>query len=149
LLLSGINPLSTPLPDDEVRKMTATTLAAFRHMQPTTHIRVLRLRAFAQMRQGVVLTGDSPPLQIVFNTATGKQASLTEPEYPSSGFPFGVQVHEYMKQLHSGFLFGWPGRVFNLLTGSSLLVLTVTGVVEYWLMWRRRKATGKSGLLWI
>lgn len=139
---------SAPLDDSEVREMAKTTLAAYRRDEPTGAIRVLRVRAFGAMKQGVIVTGDAEPRQVAYNTATGKPVGLTEPEYPTSGFPLGVAVHEWDKAFHSGMMFGLSGRWINLLAGAALIFLSLSGIVMYLQMWGKRRETGRSSFLW-
>ena len=140
--------MSKPLGDAEVQTMTGQTLAAFSSDQPGVAMRRLRVRQFAKMAQGVVITAEEEPRQLVYNLATGKPASLSEPEYPFSGFPFGVQMHEDIKRFHRGDLLGMPGRWMNLLSGFALLFLSVSGIVMYLDMWRKRRAGGRAAFLW-
>lgn len=144
---------ASPLSDAQVLAMTNATLAAFRHDEPETPIRVLRVRIYAGMPQGGVVTGSGPtfdgqPHAVLYNTATGKIATLGEPNYPVSGFPLGTQVHEDIKHLHSGMLIGLSGRVMNLLAGLALIWLSVSGMVMYWQMHAKRRASGRNALFW-
>lgn len=141
------NPI-IPLHDDEVQKMTATTLAAMQRLHPDTPIKAIRLRTFGQMKQGVVITGGDKADQLVFNAENGQLASLTEPSYPNSNFPFGVQVHENMKHFHSGEMFGVSGQLMNLFAGLSLIFLSISGLTVYFDMWLKRRKSGRSNLLW-
>jgi uncharacterized iron-regulated membrane protein len=84
----------------------------------------------------------------VYDTDRGTEASLYEPGYPVSGFPFGTQVHEDIKHFHSGDMFGLPARFMNLLGGLALVYLSVSGIVMYVQLWLRRRNNGKSALLW-
>lgn len=144
---------AAPLEDAQVRAMTGATLAAFHATEPATPIRVLRVRMYAAMAQGGVVTGSGPtfggePHATLFNTATGKITTLGEPEYPVSGFPLGTQVHEDIKHLHAGMLLGISGRIMNLLASLSLIWLSVSGMVMYWQMYAKRRGTGRGALFW-
>jgi uncharacterized iron-regulated membrane protein len=102
------------------------------------------------VKQGVVITGGGESRQLVFNSDTGKAASLTEPGYPhNSGFPFGLQMHEDIKHFHSGFLFGLPARFMSLFAGLALVYLGVSGLVMYFQMWLKRRAGGRGALVWM
>lgn len=140
--------MSKPLDDAEVAGMTGATLTAFAKDQPGVAIRRLRVRQFARMAQGVVITDGAEPRQLVYNLTTGAPASLSEPEYPFSGFPFGVQMHEDIKRFHRGDLLGMPGRWMNLLSGFALIFLSVSGIVMYLDMWRKRRAGGRRAFIW-
>jgi uncharacterized iron-regulated membrane protein len=94
------------------------------------------------------VTGGKVTRQAVFNLANGAPMSLEAPDYPDSQFPFGMNVHEWVKHFHSGYLLGVPARVMTLLSGLALLYLIVSGVVIYFEMWRRRRDTGRAGFFW-
>jgi uncharacterized iron-regulated membrane protein len=144
------NPLDfiLPLRDLEVRQMTAVTMNSMQQLYPALPIKVVRLRTYGQTKQGVVITGGDETNQYVFNADTGQPASLSEQGYPEGGFPFGTQVHENIKHLHSGAYFGIPARLMNLFAGFCLTFLSISGLVMYFDMWRKRRNTGKKGLFW-
>ena len=48
-----------------------------------------------------------------------------------TGFPFGVQIHETIKHLHSGALIGLSARKMDLVAGLSLIFLCVSGLLVY------------------
>lgn len=137
-----------PLHPPEVEAMAATTLAAMSRLHPGAPIKAIRLRTYGRMKQGVVIAGGDETRQWVFNADSGEPASLTEPSYPRSGFPLGVQVHEDVKHFHSGALFGLSTRMMNLLAGVSLLFLAVSGLVVYADLWLRRRKSGRYSLVW-
>jgi len=133
-----------PLNDAQLPKMLASTLAAM----PDVGIRVIRLRYFGGYAQGVVITDEPEPRQLVFNTANGAPMRLTEQGYPDTGFPFGWQVHQWAKSVHRGDFFGMTGRFMSLLAGLAMVYLSVSGIILYITMWRNRNASGKSGWFW-
>jgi hypothetical protein len=137
-----------PLRDGEVQEMAASTVAAMRRLHPDTPIKAIRLRVYGQMKQGVVITGGDRTDQVVFNADTRQPAGLSEPTYPESGFPFGVQVHENIKHFHSGAMFGIPTRLMSLFAGFSLTFLAVSGLVMYFDMWFKRRKAGLNSLIW-
>jgi len=146
--LGVIGDQSSPLGDAQVQQMAKATLAAWQRDRPGQGIRVLRLRSFGAMRQGVVIDGSREPQQVAYNATSGRMAGLTEPEYPASGFPFGVAVHEWDKAFHSGKVFGLTGRAMNLLAGFALLFLSVLGIVMYIDLWRKRRLSGRGAFFW-
>jgi hypothetical protein len=77
--------------------MLQTTLRAYQTGLPAVPPRVIRLRNYGGMPQGVIVTGEQEARQLVFNAATGRRATETEPGYPTSGFPFGWQAHQWAK----------------------------------------------------
>ena len=139
---------SKPLTDAEVPTMLQTTLSAYHATQGATPIKVLRLRYFSSMPQGVIVTGGSDTRQLVFNAQTGQRASMTEPGYPYTGFPFGWEEHELMKKIHRGDALGIPGRMMDLFAGLSLIFLSASGLVMYVDLLRRRRRGGRKQLFW-
>jgi uncharacterized iron-regulated membrane protein len=109
---------------------------------------VLRLRIYGGMPQGVIVSGEDEAHQRVFNAATGKRVSETDPGYPPQHFPFGWQAHQIAKQVHRGDFIGLTGRWMDLFAGLSLIYLTVSGAIMYFELWKRRRQTGRPGLLW-
>jgi uncharacterized iron-regulated membrane protein len=129
--------------------MLRTTLSAFRSSLADQPLKVLRLRVYGGMAQGVVIVGSGDDTQqVVFNAATGHRASLTEPGYPPTGFPFGWQAHQVAKQVHRGSYIGLSGRWMDLFGGLSMVYLSLSGVVMYVEMWNRRRRSGRRALLW-
>jgi uncharacterized iron-regulated membrane protein len=139
---------AVPIAAGELLPMTTITLSALERLHSGTAIKALRLRSYGQMKQGVVITGGTTTQQWVFDARSGQPASLTEPSYPKSGFPLGVQVHEDVKHFHSGEMFGLPGQAMNLFAGLSLLFLSVSGIVMYLNMWLQRRHSGRPALIW-
>ncbi len=135
--------LSSPLTDDRLRVMLDTTLAAY----GDAPIRVIRLRYFAGMPQGAIITGGTAQ-QLVFNAGTGRRVSMTERGYPYTGFPFGWREHELMKRIHRGDVIGLPGRFMDLFAGLSLIYLSASGLWMYFDLWKRRKAQGRKQAFW-
>ena len=92
----------------------------------------------------VRLKGEHPTL--VLHTAGKERWNFTvnaatggiEAQSKDGGEPF-------IRRLHSGEVFGDAGVVLGVLWGLALVVLTVTGVVIYWQMWRtRRRSRGAT-----
>lgn len=136
------------LSDAEVMSMAQASAAALHATAPDVPIRVLRVRKYHGMKQGVAITQEDVTRQLVFDTDTGKQVSLTEDHYPPSGFPFGLQMHENIKHFHSGFLFGLPARMISLLAGLALIYLSISGIVMYFEMWAKRRKAGRLAFFW-
>lgn len=88
--------------------MLQTTLRAYQVAVPDVPARVIRVRYNGGMPRGVIITGEAEARQLVFNAATGRRATETEPGYPASGFPFGWQAHQWAKSVHCGDFFGMP-----------------------------------------
>jgi uncharacterized iron-regulated membrane protein len=100
------------------------------------------------MAQGVIITGGNDTRQVIFDASTGRRASMTEPGYPYTGFPFGWEEHEFMKKIHRGDALGIPGRMLDVFAGSSLVFLSVSGLCMYLDLRRRRRRAGRSGIFW-
>jgi uncharacterized iron-regulated membrane protein len=138
-----------PLTDAQLPGMLSTTLAAYQVILADQPLKVLRLRVYGGMPQGVIVAGlGDETQQVVFNAATGRRAGLTEPGYPPTGFPFGWQAHQMAKQIHRGSYFGLSGRWMDLLGGVAIIYLSISGVVMYVDMWNRRRRAGRRALLW-
>jgi hypothetical protein len=139
---------SSPLSDAKVSTMIETTLSSYHSSQGGTPIKVLRLRYFAGMPQGVIVSGGDDTRQFVFNTDTGKRVSMTEPGYPKVAFPFGWEEHELVKQIHRGDAFGVAGRMMDVFAGLSLAFLSVSGLTMYLDLMRRRRRAGRKQIFW-
>jgi hypothetical protein len=143
-----IGDYSSPLADAKVPAMLEATISAYRATQGDRPIKVLRLRIFSGMEQGVIVTGGEDTRQLVFNAVNGKSAGMTEPGYPYTGFPFGWEEHELVKQIHRGDAFGIPGRLMDLFAGFSLVFLSASGLIMYVDLLRRRRRGGRKQLFW-
>lgn len=139
---------SSPLSDGDVQQMASAALTAMKNTEPKTPIRVLRLRTYGTMKQGVIITGDAITRQLVFDTKNGQLASLHEPGYPSNGFPFGTQVHENIKHFHAAMPFGLIGRFLDLFAGLSLVFLCISGLTMYVDLWLKRRKSGRGAFFW-
>jgi uncharacterized iron-regulated membrane protein len=137
-----------PLPDPQVARMARVTVEAYRRNHPDVAPRALRLRVFAGYAQGVVISGEGEARQLVYNADNGAPMLQTEAGYPDTGFPFGWQAHQWAKQIHNGGMIGISGRAMNLLAGLALFYLSLSGIVMYIKLWRRRAANGRKALVW-
>jgi hypothetical protein len=141
--------LSSPLQDSRIPSMLATTLSAYHATEGNAPIKVLRLRYFSGMPQGVILTGGDDTRQLVYNAETGETAYMTESSYPYQGFPFGWREHEFMKQIHRGDALGIPGRLMDVFAGLSMVFLSASGLYMYVDLLRRRRRGGHKQLFWV
>ena len=139
---------SSPLADAKLPAMLDTTLSALHATQGDTLIKVLRLRYFSGMPQGVVITSGDDTRQLVFNAETGVRASMTEPGYPNVAFPFGWEEHELVKQIHRGDAFGVPGRLMDVFAGLSLVFLSISGLIMYLDLLRKRWRAERKQMFW-
>jgi hypothetical protein len=140
---------SLPLQDLNLVPMLLTTIGAEGFTEPNSSIKVIRLRYYAGMPQGIVVTGGATTKQLVFNTNTGKPVSETEPGYPPTGFPFGWQAHQIAKDIHRGGIIGVPGRLMDLFSGLALLYLSINGIALYVDLWKERKREGHIKPFWV
>ncbi|NOW48365.1 putative iron-regulated membrane protein [Novosphingobium sp. SG751A] len=139
---------TAPLPAAAVQPMLAATLTAFAKGEPGVTMRSIRLRDYYGYRQGVIVTRETVTRQIVYDTATGRAQNLEEPGYPSSQFPFGMDMHEAIKHFHSGYMFGIPARLMALISGFALIYLSISGAWMYFEMWLQRRGSGRPGFFW-
>jgi uncharacterized iron-regulated membrane protein len=135
--------VSSPLSDAELPGILRTTLTAYKGVSPGSPIKVIRLRYFASMQQGIVVGGsDADTRQLAFNTTTGRKAKLYETGYPVTGQPFGWEEDQIAKQIHRGDFIGMSGRWMSLFAGLSMLFLSLSGAVMYCDMWRAWRRAG-------
>lgn len=142
--------VSSPLQDSLLALQIKTTLSAHEAAMPGVPVKVLRLRNFAGMPQGVVVAGNGAgdAQQWVYNSMTGRSASEWEPGYPPTGYLTGWQLHETIKKIHRGDYFGITGRWFDWVTGLSIIFLAVSGGAMYYSMWIQRRRGGRKALYW-
>jgi hypothetical protein len=140
--------VSAPLADAALPPMLHTTLAAYKADRADQPIRVLRLRSFAGLKQGVVVTGGEDAEQLPYDATTGEAASLSGPSYPQTGQTFGWQVDQVVKGIHRGDAIGMTGRWMSLLTGFALLFLSISGTIMYFSLWNKRRKSGRFSPFW-
>ena len=136
-----VGDFSSPMATSELPSLLTTTLDAYNRLEGDRPIKVIRLRSFAGIPQGVVVAGGPATQQFVFNAKTGAGMTSSEPGYPYMGFPFGWREHELMKTIHRGDILGLPGRVMDLLAGLALIYLSLSGL---WLYFSRRKPAKRT-----
>jgi uncharacterized iron-regulated membrane protein len=140
---------SAPVDTTKLPAEIAIVLTAFHAQNPGLPIKVLRLRSFAGMQQGVFIAGlDDHTTQTAYNAETGEHVTSSEPGYPKTQYPFGWEEHELMKQLHRGDYFGVPGRMLDLYAGLAMIYLSLSGLVMYVDMWRRRRLSCRGEIVW-
>lgn len=145
----AVDDFSSPLPEDKLPAMLDTTLAAGRGTPGATPIKVVRLRYFNGIPQGVLIAGTgNNTSQLVFNSETGKRMSITEPGYPKTHYHLGWRYHEIVKEIHRGDFFGLPGRFMDLFAGLSVIYLSISGGVMYFDLWRKRRRGGRAEMFW-
>ncbi len=72
-------------------------------------------------------------------------ADAQRPKQPQS--PLRQWSH-WIKDLHSGVLFGPIGLFISILSGLALSFFAVSGVWMYWQMFTRRKSAGRTSFFW-
>lgn len=137
-----------PLSDEQAARVAATGYHLFRAAEPQTPVRSVRARIFAGNEEAGIVTGTGFTRQKIYDIRSGREMGLSEPHYPMSPFPLGTDVHEWIKHFHSGYLFGLPARVLDLFAGLSLIFLSLSGIVMYLEMYRRRAKSGRRSLFW-
>jgi uncharacterized iron-regulated membrane protein len=135
---------SQPMQPDAVADMARRTMAAWHGDTP----RVVRVRMFAGMPQGVVITGEPEARQVVLDTRSGQPVSMHEPGYPDTVFPTGWEWHERLKRIHRGDAFGPIGRWIGLAAGLSLAWFAGSGLWIYFQLWQRRRKSGRGAPFW-
>jgi uncharacterized iron-regulated membrane protein len=136
--------VSSPLLETQLLSMLNTTLASYRGTEENQAIKVVRLRYFAGMPQGVIVYGGIDTRQLAFNSVTGQGAGLSGADYPRTGQTFGWQGDQILKRLHRGDVLGLPGRWISLITGMALLFLSASGAVLYFNVWNSKRSTRRS-----
>jgi len=59
-----------------------------------------------------------------------------------------LPLHNLLQDLHRGSIIGLPGHLLGFLAGVSLTFLSVTGIVMYVQLLKRRRSNGHSQLFW-
>ena len=136
------------LSDEQAARLAATGFRLFRTDEPQTPVRAVRARIFAGHEEAGIVTGTGFTRQKIYDIRSGQEMGLSEPHYPRSPFPLGTDVHEWVKHFHSGYLFGLPARLLDLLAGLSLIFLSLSGILMYLEMYRRRAKSGRRSLFW-
>jgi uncharacterized iron-regulated membrane protein len=139
---------SSPLSDSELPTMWQVVSESYQREFPGVGARAVRLRNFAGIPQGVVISGAREAEQLVFSAKTGAVMGQYEAGYPPTGFPFGWRIHQLAKNIHRGDIIGLPGRTMSLIGGLSLIYLSLSGIYMYWQMWRNRRQVGQGALIW-
>ena len=133
------------LKDADVPAFLNVTLNSERQAANGAPIKAIRIRAFGNVEQGVVIAGDGSDVrQFSFNAKTGQPVS-GDPQAPGLGFPWGWDAHQLGKAIHRGSYFGIWARVLDFIVGLSLLYLCINGLALYVDFrkerWRSKKAT--------
>ena len=130
--------LTTAMPSATYAALIVRTLDAARPRAPNVPVTSVSLKGEGDEVQGVVMLPGDPPRQLTIDARSGRILKDERREADS-----------LILRIHNGAILGQPGVVLRVLWGSALVILSVTGAWVYLVMYRRRrKASGKGGLLW-
>jgi uncharacterized iron-regulated membrane protein len=126
--------------DAEVQALVASSLAGLRRQTQGPLMGVdLRLMGPAPSAEFVV--SDPSPRKLRLDARSG---ALLDAGAPAGG----LDLHRFLLELHRGTLFGDVGYWVSVACGLVLAVLSVTGLVLYVQMLRRRLQVGQRQWLW-
>lgn len=137
---------ATPLPEERLDRMLTATLNAARAKAPDKALLSIRLRMYADIPEGIVWTDEFTPFAYVFDTRSGRE--LTPDTLGLSKFVMPWHMHQIVKRMHRGDIFGLSGRVMDVLVALALLTLCVSSIVMYWQLWQARRRTGRKPPFW-
>jgi uncharacterized iron-regulated membrane protein len=133
-------PKVSALPSDaDLIAQVQKALASARSAKPDFAAQQLTLdfsKGQAKARFGVQPRG-GPSIDVDLKTGETKVQTAPKPS-----------LHVTMIQLHTGRMFGPFGLAVMMLVSLVFLVLTVTGFIVYYDMWKRRRAARKTGFFW-
>ena len=131
-------PTGVALPLNAYAPMLAKTLEVAHARAPNLPIASIELQLAGDEPKGVVTFPGEPGRQITVDPRDGKLLKDEEHEAES-----------LILRIHSGEILGEPGVVLGVFWGSALVLLSITGLIVYLELYRRRrKASGKNGLFW-
>ncbi|MFT3763027.1 MAG: PepSY-associated TM helix domain-containing protein [Pseudoxanthomonas sp.] len=111
---------------------------------------VASIRLFAQdgdVRAEIERIG-KPPLAVDALTGTPIAAAGAAAGGPPGVPAWRVATHGWLEYLHRGAFASWPGIVAVMLAGIALIALSVTGLLVYLDMFRRRRQNGRNEWFW-
>ncbi len=133
-------PTASALPSDALLlaqiQNALTAARAAKADFPAQRIDIDFSRGEAKARFGVSPRG-GPSIQVDLKSGATKVEAAPAPN-----------LHVQMIMLHTGKAFGPFGLIIIALASIVFLILTVTGFLVYFNMWKRRKSAGKAGLFW-
>ena len=131
-------PTGLAMPLNAYAPMLAKTLEVAHARAPNRPIASIELQLAGDEPNGVVTFPGEPGRQITVDLRDGKLLKDEEHEAES-----------LILRIHSGEILGEPGVVLGVFWGSALVLLSITGLIVYLELYRRRrKASGKNGLFW-
>jgi len=142
----GGNRSSQPqlLKDADIPALLSVTLNSERQAANGAPIKAVRIRAFDNAPQGVVIAGDGRDTrQFSFDAKTGHPV-INDPMAGNANFPWGWDAHQLGKSIHRGSYFGTWARFVDFFAGLALLYLSINGLALYIdyrkERWRTKKA---------
>ncbi len=149
MLDEGRQPMGAPpgppgvaatLGDEQLQALFASALAGVRrHTQGS--VLGIELRVVGPRPTADVVVAEPQLRKLRLDARSG------DPLDAASG-PGGRDLHGLLLDLHRGAFAGTAGLWISLVCGLVLTVLSVTGLVLYLQMLRRRRAAGHGSLLW-
>jgi uncharacterized iron-regulated membrane protein len=126
--------------DAEAADMLTKAIAAARAAKPELAAQRIELNfQRGEAKVTIAEAGGRGAPSVEYNAKTGEAIFKDRPPPSLRGIMIG---------LHTGKTVGMTGLILVMLSGIILTVLSVTGLVVYYDMWRRRRAAGKGGLFW-
>jgi uncharacterized iron-regulated membrane protein len=96
--------------------------------------------SFSRGGSRVTLGGAGPfAAAVSYDPATGAITPLR---------PLKPGWHNWLQDLHAGYVFGPIGRAVSIAMAISLLVLGITGLLLYLDMFKRRRRAGRAAFFW-
>ena len=129
-------------PQAQVEQMVGLALESARRAEPTAPL--TKVMVALRMR------GGRPEARVIFGsgvTAVAVTVDANTGQVLRRGDD-GAHFNTLLQQIHSGALYGKAGQVAVVLTGFSLITLSVTGALMYLDLFGRRRRLGKSDLFW-
>ncbi|HUO22603.1 MAG TPA: PepSY domain-containing protein [Caulobacteraceae bacterium] len=131
----------SPMDDGAAPQIWRNTLHAFRANETAAPLKVVRVRVFAGMPQGVVIAGAGEDTrQEVFDGRTGRPVSDSEQGFPPTGYPLGWRFHQWARRIHRGDYLGLPGRFLQAGAGVGLLIISISLLLAQFRAPRRTRA---------
>lgn len=137
-----VGPQAPLPPQAEVERMVALALESARRAEPTAPLTkavvALRIRD-GRPEARVTFGGGFNAVVVTVDAATGQILRRGDD---------GAHFNTLLQRIHSGALYGKAGQVAVVLTGLSLITLSVTGALMYLDLFGRRRRLGKSAPFW-
>jgi uncharacterized iron-regulated membrane protein len=128
------------MPGDAAGSLVTQALAAAQATRPDFQVKQVNLSWAGGSPSVTLMKGERrDEASMTYDPATQKATYV--PAEPES-------FHRLLIGLHTGKIAGGAGIAISLLAGLILAILSVTGLLVYLDMWKRRRAAGKTGMFW-